>query len=109
LFSGWSFAPDLTGELTALSRSLAGERGGERKGRGGRGRQGRGRRGREGRCLLLSLSLFCYALDGSHSPLPSDGIPCQNWLCIRWYNMSMHYYAPAPNRRGINRLSDAFV
>jgi len=52
MFSGWGFAPDRTGELTALPKPLSG------KGEGNEG-EGRERKRREamGGCLLLNSSL----------------------------------------------------
>jgi len=63
-FSGWGFAPDPTGELTALPQTPSWQRGGKggegegraRERRGMTAKEGKGRGGREG-CLLLNLSL----------------------------------------------------
>jgi len=63
-FVGWGFAPDHTGELTALPRPLAGlrdrllreGRGREGEGSGGEGREEReGEEGRGGTAQILKL------------------------------------------------------
>jgi len=62
LFSGWGFAPDPTGELTALPKPLASKgKGNERNGRGGEGRNRKGGRGNEGTLPPLKFK-SSYAL-----------------------------------------------